>query len=60
MSDDYLDGLLDGMQAAVGALRRINQPSDTEPPAMVVDHPTPAVVYHPERVGFYQIPCETD
>ena len=62
MTDDYLDGFLDGMQAAVGALRRISRPSDpdVQPPTMIADHPTPIVVYHPDRVGFYQIPCETD
>lgn len=29
-------------------------------PGMVTDHPAPAVVYHPDRVGFYTLPDETD
>lgn len=59
MADAYLTGFLDGMQAAADALRRI-QPTDAEPPAMIADYPTPAVVCHPERVGFYRLPDETD
>lgn len=31
-------------------------PDDTPP----IDTPTPQVVYHPDRVGFYLIPDETD
>lgn len=37
-----------------------DEQADEQPPGMIVDHPTPQVVYHPERVGFYQMPDETD
>lgn len=51
------------MAAAVAAVRRI--PADAHdsgegPPRMIVDHPTPQVVYHPERIGFFQLPDQTD
>lgn len=33
---------------------------ETEPQPMIYDHPTPAVIYHPERVGFYRMSDEAD
>ena len=58
---------LEAPQEAAGGPWTAEQPrvgqdhaSRDDPPAAIYDHPTPTVVYNPERVGFYQLPDQTD
>lgn len=57
--DGYRAGYLEGARMALEVVARIPAP-EPENPGLVLDHPSPAVVYHPERVGFYRLPEETD
>lgn len=36
------------------------EPPEPEQSEYRTDHPTPQVIYPPERVGFYRLPDETD
>lgn len=57
--DGFRAGYLEGARMALDVVARIPVP-DPENPGLVLDYPRPMVVYHPERVGFYRLPEETD
>lgn len=57
--DGFRAGYLEGARMALDVVARIPAP-DPESPGLVLDHPSPAVVHNPERVGFYWMAEETD
>ena len=57
--DGFRAGYLEGARMALDVVARIPAP-DPENPGLVLDHPSPAVVYHPERVGFYRMAQSED